>query len=119
MLDRSSMISSENRCPLFGIMLARWSMISSENRYLLFGIMLLLRCVAGGLVERLLVDRDADVLFDLRDVLRIEILGHAGAQRVGDLLGVGSGRIERRDLHVGDDEHDALGRLLALRALRG
>jgi len=27
------MIFSENRYPLFGIMLERWSMIFSENRY--------------------------------------------------------------------------------------
>src|SRR5262249_1781721 len=37
---RLSMILSENRCPLFGIMLFRLSMILSENRYPLFGIML-------------------------------------------------------------------------------
>jgi len=35
-----SMIFSENRCPLFGIMLYWWSMIFSENRCPLFGIML-------------------------------------------------------------------------------
>ena len=35
-----SMIFSENRYPLFGIMLLTWSMIVSENRYPLFGIML-------------------------------------------------------------------------------
>jgi hypothetical protein len=35
-----SMIFSENRYPLFGIMLYWWSMIFSENRYPLFGIML-------------------------------------------------------------------------------
>ena len=34
------MIFSENRYPLFGIMLYWWSMIFSENRYPLFGIML-------------------------------------------------------------------------------
>ena len=34
------MIFSENRYPLFGIMLYCWSMIFSENRYPLFGIML-------------------------------------------------------------------------------
>jgi hypothetical protein len=37
---RWSMIFSENRHPLFGIMLFCWSMIFSENRYPLFGIML-------------------------------------------------------------------------------
>jgi len=35
-----SMIFSENRYPLFGIMLYSWSMIFSENRCPLFGIML-------------------------------------------------------------------------------
>jgi len=34
------MIFSENRFPLFGIMLYPWSMIFSENRFPLFGIML-------------------------------------------------------------------------------
>jgi len=34
------MIFSENRFPLFGIMLFCWSMIFSENRFPLFGIML-------------------------------------------------------------------------------
>jgi hypothetical protein len=34
------MIFSENRHPLFGIMLYWWSMIFSENRHPLFGIML-------------------------------------------------------------------------------
>ena len=33
------MILSENRCPLFGIMLSSWRMIPSENRCPLFGIM--------------------------------------------------------------------------------
>jgi hypothetical protein len=36
----SSMIFSENRFPLFGIMLFCGSMIFSENRFPLFGIML-------------------------------------------------------------------------------
>jgi hypothetical protein len=37
-----SMMSSENRFALFGIMrhLNSWSMMSSENRFALFGIML-------------------------------------------------------------------------------
>jgi len=34
------MILSENRFPLFEIMLYGWSMILSENRFPLFGIML-------------------------------------------------------------------------------
>jgi hypothetical protein len=40
MLSRWSMIFSENRFPLFRIMLCRWSMIFSENRLPLFRIML-------------------------------------------------------------------------------
>jgi hypothetical protein len=40
MIPAWSMIFSENRCPLFGIMIPGWSMIFSENRCPLFGIML-------------------------------------------------------------------------------
>jgi len=43
MLFYPSMILSENRFPLFGIMLFYPSMILSENRFPLFGIMLNLR----------------------------------------------------------------------------
>ena len=63
---------------------------------------------ARHLCEGRLIDRGADLGFDLGDILRDLFVGQAALQRVLQLLHLVGGDVDRRHGDIGDAEHDPL-----------
>src|SRR5215467_7100180 len=68
---------------------------------------------ADHLVQRTLIDRDADLAFEAGDIFSKNILGDATIERVEVAFGLFGGHVERRHRDIGDVEYDLL------RGLRG
>src|SRR6516164_1374501 len=101
------MIFSENRYPLFGIMLRAWSMIFSENRYPLFGIMLWISRSSGCRCSR--HRNGSHIRNDGVDIGRLQIGlegGHAGRSIIDVLahdivIPAAGGLVQRRTEGLG------------------
>src|SRR5262249_52357950 len=74
---------------------------------------------ADHLVQRVLIDRDADLAFEPGNIFSENVLGEAAIERFEGALGLVGSHVEGRHHDIGDAEYDLLRRLRGFRLADG